>query len=207
LVQELIDYRLASYQVRQTAATGTATDTNASSGAMPVANPPNPTSNVGNIIAFPIKRTQLPYFPDLKIACGHFRSASTEAIEHRSLCDDFGRLDPARHFIARASGNSMNGGKNPVCDGDYLLLELVSPSKAGAITGSVMAIEQQDASGDNQYLLRSVLKSADGSYILRASNPAYPDMSATDAMRTLARLRAVINPLELTADENPVLQE
>jgi SOS-response transcriptional repressor LexA len=181
LVQELIDYRLASYEARQAA-----------------------TQN-SNVIPFPRKlvaRTELPYFPDLKIACGHFRTASSEETEHRSVGAAYAQLDPARHFIARASGNSMNGGKNPIQDGDYLLLELVSPSNAGSITGSVMAIERQDEFGDNQYLLRSVTKGAGGAYALKAFNPDYKDMIATDGMRTLARLKGIIDPLELDVGQS-----
>ena len=180
LVQEMVDFRLATYEARQTSA------------------------STSNVVPFPVKkssRIELPYFPDLKIACGHFRTASSDATAHRSLGAQHGRLDPARQFIARASGNSMNGGKNPIRDGDYLLLELVSPTNAGAITGSVVAIERQDESGDNQYLLRSVLKGADGAYVLRANNPDYEDMVATDDMRTLARLKAVIDPLELAVGD------
>lgn len=181
LVQELIDYRLASYEARQTSA------------------------KVSNVIPFPQKlvtRTELPYFPNLKIACGHFRTASSEETEHRSLGAKYERLDPARHFIARASGNSMNGGKNPIQDGDYLLLELVSPNSAGSITGSVMAIERQDEFGDNQYLLRAVTKAAGGTYVLKAFNPDYKDMTATDDMRTLARLKEIIDPLELEVGQS-----
>jgi len=180
LVQEMIDFRLATYEARQTSAFAK------------------------NVIPFPAKhssRMELPYFPDLKIACGHFRTASSEETEHRSLGTKYGRLDPARQFIARASGNSMNGGKNPICDGDYLLLELMSPTNAGAVTGSVVAIERQDDAGDNQYLLRSVFKDPSGAYVLRANNPSYKDMSATDNMRTLARLSAVIDPLDLAVGE------
>jgi hypothetical protein len=114
----------------------------------------------------------------------------------------YGKLDATRHFIARASGNSMDGGKNPIRDGDYLLLELVSSSNAGSITGTVMAIERQDeAGGDNQYLLRVVTKTKDGSYILKANNPAYEDLQATDDMRTLARLKAVVDPLDLVVGQ------
>lgn len=181
LVQELIDYRLASYEARQAS------------------------TKVSNVIPFPRKlvaRTELPYFPNLKIACGHFRAASSEETEHRSLGAGYERLDTARHFIARASGNSMNGGKNPIQDGDYLLLELVSPSHAGSITGSVMAIERQDEFGDNQYLLRAVTKGAGGAYVLKAFNPAYQDMTATDGMRTLARLKGIIDPLELEVGQS-----
>ena len=182
LVQELVDYRLASYEAHKAAGAGSS-----------------------NVIPFPQKkifRTEVPYFPDLKIACGHFRTGTSEATEHRSVGEVYGRIDPARHFIARATGNSMNGGKNPIRDGDYLLLELVSPTNAGSITGSVMAIERQDDSGDNQYLLRVVAKGSDGIHVLKANNPEYKEIVATDGMRPLARLKAVIDPLDMEVGQS-----
>jgi SOS-response transcriptional repressor LexA len=188
LLQELVDYRLASYEVRLT----------------PVA------STTSNVVAFPARPregVELAYFPNLKIACGHFRTGSADVEEHRLLPANYGQLDPARHFIARAAGNSMDGGKQPIRDGDYLLLELVSPTRAGSITGSVMAIERQDEAGDNQYLLRVVTKNATGQYILKANNPDYADLLASDDMRTLARLRAVINPLDLAVGESFAREE
>ena len=181
LLQELVDYRLATYE-----------------GRMESELPAN------NVVPFPTRRrniVELPYFPNLKIACGHFKTGRTDAEEHRELPVSYGPLDPSRHFIARATGNSMDGGKNPVRDGDYLLLELISPTRAGSITGNVVAIERQDESGDNQYLLRVVTKTRDGQYVLRANNPAYEDMPATDEMRTLARLRGVIDPLDLAVGQ------
>lgn len=172
---ELADYRLASYEARQGQA-----------------------QTASNVVSFPSRNgTELAYFPNLKIACGHFRTGRTDSDEHLSLPASYGELDPHRHFIARASGNSMDGGKHPVRDGDYLLLELLSPTKAGSITGAVVAIERQDESGDNQYLLRNVTKNARGEYVLKASNPAYGDLIATDEMRTLARLTSVVDPLDL----------
>lgn len=182
MLQELVDYRLAAYEVR-----------------LAVAEP------VNNVIPFPTKPrevVELPYFPNLKIACGHFKTGRADAEEHRALPLAYGTLDPSRHFIARASGNSMNGGKHPVLDGDYLLLELITPSRAGSITGSVVAIERQDDSGDNQYLLRVVTKNRDGQYFLKANNPDYEDLPATDDMRTLARLRHIIDPLDLAIGES-----
>jgi hypothetical protein len=146
---------------------------------------------------------ELPYFPNLRIACGHFRAGRTDSEEHRRLPASYGKLDPARHFIARASGNSMNGGKQPIRDGDYLLLEHVTPSNAGSITGTVMAIERDDArSGEDQYVLRVVVKTRDGQYMLRANNSDYADMPATDEMRTRARLRAIIDPLDLAVGQS-----
>ena len=100
----------------------------------------------------------------------------------------------------------MDGGKNPIRDGDYLLLERLSPNSAGSITGTVMAIERQDDSGDNQYLLRVVLKSPGGGYVLRANNSDYADMDSSEDMRTLAKLKAVLDPLELAIGQ-PFLRE
>lgn len=186
MVQELIDYRLAAYEARRTSDTGP--------------------SNVVHFRRPAPERVVLPYFPNLRIACGHFRSASADAEKHLSLGAGHGPLDPARHFIARAAGNSMNGGKHPIRDGDYLLLEHITPTQAGSITGSIMAIERQDCSGDDQYLLRVVHKTRDGSYVLVANNPDYEDLHVTPEMaeelRTLARFKAVIDPLELAVGES-----
>ena len=114
-----------------------------------------------------------------------------------------GRLDPARHFVARAIGNSMNGGKQPVHDGDYLLLELIDATKAGSITGNTLVIEREAAGGEDEYLLRVVHKSPDGRYILKATKPDYPDYEANDGMRTLARLRTVLGADDLVLESDP----
>ncbi|HEY8330422.1 MAG TPA: DUF3427 domain-containing protein [Pseudomonas sp.] len=181
-LQELVDYRLAAYKT------------------LPLA--PPPPSRLGS---------ELPFFPNLKIACGHFKTGTADCEEYRRLGEGHGRLDPSRHFIARASGNSMNGGKQPIHDGDYLLLEQISPSSAGAITGSTMAIERQDGAGDNQYLLRVILKERDGSYVLRANNPDFADIPVTDELqeqlRTFARLRAVLDPLEMAVGQRLMREE
>ncbi len=183
LVQELIDFRLATYEARQAQQSETA-----------------------QILPFPPKRqrqtVELPYFDDLRIACGHFRTSTAEILEHRALPLSYGQLDPARHFIARAIGNSMNGGKHPIRDGDFLLLELLTSNNAGSISGQTVAIERQDEYGDNQYLLRVVSKQTPGHYILKANNPDYEDLPADDSMRTLARLKQVIDPLDLTIGQS-----
>lgn len=187
MAQELLDYRLTAYESRRIS-----------------------TAVIDKVIPFPhqkLPRVEVPYFPNLKIACGHFKTGRTDAEEYRSLGKVYGALDPQRHFIARASGNSMDGGKNAIRDGDYLLLELISPSRAGSITGNVVAIERQDQSGDNQYLLRVVSKKSDGAYLLKAHNPDYEDMLADDSMRTLARFKAIVDPLEFAIGQSFMREE
>ncbi len=186
LVQELVDYRLASYEAR--------------GNIEPV------DQNVSVLPGSGLAGTELPYFPTLKIACGHFRSSSAEAEEYRHIGEGYGRLNPSRHFIAQASGDSMNGGKNPIYSGDYLLLEQINPDQAGSITGKTLAIERMDETGDTQYLLRVVEKTSQGQYVLKAKNPSYEDILVTDELneqfRTFARLEAVIDPLELAVGQS-----
>ncbi|MGL5335514.1 MAG: DEAD/DEAH box helicase family protein [Enterovibrio sp.] len=135
----------------------------------------------------------LPFYPELKIACGHFKHGSAQNAEHYCVPHGYGLLDPKRHFVAPASGNSMNGGKNPILDGDLLLLEWITPDSAGPLSDLTIAIETQDETGDDQYLLRVVRKNASGQYELHAKNPEYQTMLATDSMRTFARLKAVLS--------------
>ncbi|GGQ07441.1 DEAD/DEAH box helicase family protein [Shewanella litoralis] len=139
------------------------------------------------------QHTLMHFYPDLKIACGHFKTGTDESSETLKLNSSFNRLDPAIHFIAPASGNSMNGGKNPILDGDLLLLERVTPTNAGSITGKIMAIEIQDDAGDNQYLLRKVSKLPNGQYQLNAHNLDYNPMLANESMVTFARLKQVLD--------------
>ena len=113
MVQELIDYRLAAYERRlATPEPATAAEAVEHSAEIIPFNR-HPATTVGF--------DEIPYFPDLRIACGHFRSGRAEADESCRVGPGHGRLDPARHFVARAIGNSMDGGKTPVQDGDYLL--------------------------------------------------------------------------------------
>ncbi len=185
MVQELIDYRLASYEARQSAK--------------------EVDSPAENVVPVTPSGSELPYFPSLKIACGHFRNSQAEEPEYRFIGMGHGRIEPNRHFIARASGNSMNGGKQPIQDGDYLLLEQINPNQAGSITGNTLAIERMDEAGDTQYLLRTVRKSPLGEYRLEAANPDYEDIIVTPGLleqfRTFARFCEIIDPLEMAVGQ------
>ena len=61
-----------------------------------------------------------------------------------------------------------------------------------SISGQTMAIETQDESGDDQYILRVVKKQNEGHYLLVANNPDYDDILATEQMKTFARLKTVL---------------
>lgn len=166
-VKELVDLQLAKYANRE----------QKKSEPLPIQNAVN-------------DETLLPYYPNLKIACGYFKTGTNDDAELMPV--HVNNVSPDKHFLARASGNSMNGGKSPIYDGDLLLLEFVTPTSAGSITGLTMAVEMQDESGDDQYLLRVVQKDDQGQYWLKANNPDYALMPANESMKTFARLKQVI---------------
>ncbi|EPJ47579.1 MAG: helicase-like protein [Osedax symbiont Rs1] len=179
LLQELVNYRFSQYEQRLS----------------------NKVSDIELSIAnqLPAAANSIPYFSDLKIACGHFKTSThdSDEIQQISLPEKYGILDPAKHFIARAIGDSMDGGRRPICDGDYLLLEQITSNSAGSISNQIVVIERQDTSGDDQYLLRSVNKIGQGQYELVAQNSDFETMLATEDMLTLARLKDVIDPMDL----------
>jgi superfamily II DNA or RNA helicase/SOS-response transcriptional repressor LexA len=182
---ELIDYRYMQYEDRLR---------------QDRQDSPRPKANVISIEK--ARRQAISYFPDLKIACGHFKASQhdEESVRKVALPEHYGHLDAERHFIAHATGNSMDGSKNPIKDGDCLLLEVITPEHAGSISNQIVAIERQDRSGDDQYLLRNVRKLGPGNYELIANNPDYQSMRATEDMRTFARLKGVIDPDDLKED-------
>lgn len=149
-------------------------------------------ANDAPTIAVADESVRLCYFPNLKIACGQFKTGNISEAEQWPAPAGFGTLNPSKHFLARASGNSMDGGKNPILDGQLLLLELINPTSAGSLQNSTVAIERQDQSGDNQYLLRDVKKIANGQYLLIAKNPDYQALEADETMRTFARLKGIV---------------
>ena len=139
---------------------------------------------------------KLPYFPNLKVACGHFKTGDSSDMTYVPAPFGCGKVDPEKHFLAHASGNSMNGGKHPILDGDLLLLERITANNAGSITNTTIAIEQFDTAGDEQFLLRDVKKQVNEqgkvTYLLVARNPDYVVMEASDEFVTFARLKNIV---------------
>ncbi|MBN1864835.1 MAG: hypothetical protein JW808_08040 [Victivallales bacterium] len=133
----------------------------------------------------------IPFFPDIKIACGFLRDAATGfEPETMSIEDPHRNLDPRKHFIARADGDSMDGGNSPIRHGDLLLLEI---NAGGTISNQIFAVEYRDPTGDTAYLLKRIVKDAPNKYRLKSNNPQYPDIIVqNDSMFPFARLKKVL---------------
>jgi len=192
MVQELVDFRFRQYESRIEQQS-------------PIAQIPSPEKAA----------VEIPFFADLKVACGHFRESPHDNtnIDYRPLPSKYGSLEPARHFIAQASGSSMDGGNQPIKDGEYLLFQLLSsdiamdsvalneirePSSSEveiAELGTVVA-ENRKGSG-HEFLVRNLEAGKGGGFVLTARNPSYPSIQLTPEIVLIAKLKGILDPLEL----------
>jgi ATP-dependent DNA helicase RecQ len=122
----------------------------------------------------------IPFYPQLKLACGAFRDSIPG--NPQSIAVAGKRLDPQIHFVVRADGDSMNGGHTPIRDGDLILLERISPIRAGSLTAEIaVAVECRDPlTDDTAYALKKIVKTAEGNYALRSWNRDYPDQPVNE---------------------------
>ena len=176
-MQELVDFRLSEYSDR---INSQRKSTKINSASVTELVQPEKTVQAEKTASTFI---ELPFYHDLPIACGHFKTGEHQDVETREIdisYGNYGNISPQRHFLSLASGNSMNGGKSPILDGDCLLLEWITPNSAGSNNGLIVALETQDETGMDQYLLRKVNKQPNGQYLLVANNLDYDNIIADD---------------------------
>ena len=141
---------------------------------------------------------ELPYFSDLKLACGYFLSSDhkIDNIQQQSIAKNLIVDDPDGLFIARATGDSMNKGQHPIQDGDHVLLQHIKGNVDDIEPGTVVAIEQRSSSQDS-YLLKTLVKNPNGSIELYSENPEYSPISFKSEMEIFAEFVRVLSPLDL----------
>jgi superfamily II DNA or RNA helicase len=183
MVRELIEFRLAEYAGRT---------------ASPIGEPSQIAAEPAASYGAESRRDVL-YFPDIPVACGHFRSGSTGVDEFRQVRAPEDKPDEM-YFVARATGDSMSHGERPVRDGDYLLLSY-GPTKTEVVESGIYVIERT-VEPEPEYVLRQVERKEDGTLVLVASNPAFEDIRMTDDMRAIARLVRVLGPLEFSVGKS-----
>lgn len=154
----------------------------------------------GEVVMLPEVRQEgraVRVYEDLRIACGHFRAGETEKVESIVLGGDHGALREKDHFVARARGNSMNGGREPVQDGDWLLFERSNERWDAAAADTVVVLEQTGEGMDEEYLLRRVKRSGKEVRFV-ADAPGYADEYPHEGLRVRARLVGRVSPWEMS---------
>ena len=139
-------------------------------------------------------RRKIVAYPDLRAAAGHAgRDVEPPGEELVSLPID--EADPEL-FAVRVSGTSMDGGKQPLHDGDWAVMRLARSMPASSVDGRVVLVQVEgDAHGAGYQIKR--LKREGRGWQLVSDNPAGPTFTATDAMVPIARLERGIRPEDL----------
>jgi hypothetical protein len=99
-------------------------------------------------------------------------------------------------FAVRASGDSMNGGKEPIRDGDWVVLRWARGQGLGAVEGRVALVAMGDPAVGQSHHLKRVVRDGDG-FVLRSDNPTVAPMAAAADTVVLALKVAVVRPEDL----------
>lgn len=142
---------------------------------------------LGDVVALATERGRFVCFPSLKVAAG---------------VEGAGALDPAagevllpgpvrgNHFAVRVSGSSMDGGVNPLRDGDWAIFEWARGLGIGAVEGKVALIGIGGDDEGAEFFIKRVGREGRG-FVLRSDNPEVAPRSAASAVVYARFVRAV----------------
>jgi len=140
-----------------------------------------------------IRLGTLPYYAELAVACGApaaqyaGHDVVTELAVHATR-----ELDPKRHFVVRAAGDSMDGGAHPIADGDLVLCEWATVSDPNEVVGRPVLLT--GGSGDEVLAAIKIPVREGGRWLLRSSRPGLPDLPVDPGvtLRVVARVLEVV---------------
>jgi SOS-response transcriptional repressor LexA len=88
----------------------------------------------------------------------------------------------------------MDGGKNPIQDGSLVILEKITPDRGGSTAGQIVAVKYDNEFGETAYALKTIKKTADGSYYLISKNRQYPEVKVdADKLFPFARFICIVS--------------
>ncbi|MBA3542050.1 MAG: DEAD/DEAH box helicase family protein, partial [Deltaproteobacteria bacterium] len=149
-------------------------------------------------------RRKIVAYPDLRAAAGHPGGSVVPPDEELvSLPVEAGDPDL---FAIRVSGTSMDGGKQPLHDGDWAIMRLARSMAASAVENRVVLVEVQGDSFGAQHQIKRLKREGRG-WILTSDNPDGPTFTADDTMVPIARLERAIRPEALAPPSGTVCPE
>jgi superfamily II DNA or RNA helicase/diadenosine tetraphosphate (Ap4A) HIT family hydrolase/SOS-response transcriptional repressor LexA len=149
-------------------------------------------------------RRKIVAYPDLRAAAGHV-GRDVEPPGEKLVSLPIADADPDL-FAVRVSGTSMDGGKQPLHDGDWAVMRLARSLPASAVEGRVVLVQVEgDAHGAGYQIKR--LKREGRGWRLVSDNPAGPAFIATEAMVPIARLERAVRPEDLAPSPGTVCDE
>jgi superfamily II DNA or RNA helicase/diadenosine tetraphosphate (Ap4A) HIT family hydrolase len=133
-------------------------------------------------------------YPDLRAAAGHAQ-ASTEVIEREMVALPVDDEEPDR-FAVRVAGSSMDGGKEPLRDGDWAIMRLARGAPADALAGRVVLVQVPGEAFGSQYQIKRLVRRG-GQFVLASDNPEGPTFEPAPDTVPIARLERAFHPEDL----------
>jgi superfamily II DNA or RNA helicase len=138
-------------------------------------------------------RHGVPWYRDLVVACGVGSLTHGEPERLIVAIRSAVNVDPLRHFVVNASGDSMDGGDTPIRDGDLVLCELaegVSPAEV-ANTAALLGLY------DGPEVIEAMIKVPvyeGGRWLLRSTAPGVSDRIVPPGyeLRVIAKVRGPV---------------
>ena len=127
----------------------------------------------------------------MKIACGAF-SEVEQHDERAELIPVQTRLalDSRRHFVVRATGDSMNGGDEPIANGDLVLCEWTPDADAESIRGRAHLLVGHDMADSSFAVIKVPVRTPDG-WRLESWNPEFPSQELPPATQLQAVAKVI----------------
>jgi superfamily II DNA or RNA helicase/SOS-response transcriptional repressor LexA len=138
---------------------------------------------------------ELPAFPDLQAAAGWSSRPIADAAPDRVALPGPHRAD---HFAVRVSGSSMDGGLQPLRDGDWAICAWARGQGLGAAEGEVALVALGDPDQGRTHHLKRIITRADR-HLLRSDNPAESEQDGSGA-ELVARLVRAVRPESLAPE-------
>jgi SOS-response transcriptional repressor LexA len=134
-------------------------------------------------------------FPTLRAAAGATANPVELPPESESV-----RLPTAAQgeglFAVRAEGDSMDGGKRPIRDGDWLVMRFARSASYSALDGKVALLQIPDPHLGFSYQVKRLVRDGE-TWVLRSDNPARPSFGATDQTVPIAILVDIVRPEDI----------
>ncbi len=150
-----------------------------------------PASAEAEVLQFP----KVAFYADVKVACGAVEPAtqhdpeSIEQIAIRTMV----AIDPKRHFVVQASGDSMDGGATPIADGSLVLCEWARDVSAESVEGRpFLLVGHNDA--ESTFAVMKVPRRTENRWMLESWNPAVApqELPAATSLEPVARVLGVV---------------
>lgn len=135
----------------------------------------------------------LPFYADLAVACGLAPVQHVETTPRSIRVLSERRLDPRRHFVVRARGDSMDGGARPIRDGELVLCQWLPAAPPELVEGKPCLVVATVGPGASEAMIKVPVRAKGDVWVLR-SWAVQADLAVTrwEELRVVARVLEVV---------------